>query len=285
MKRPVSGATVVAGVVGAPVTHSLSPILHNAWIAAAGLDAIYVAFAPSEQAFASFVAGMRGGAVRGVNITAPFKALALAGATGASERATVAGAANLLIFEPDGEISADNTDGIGLLSAFAEQAPDFDPRSGPVVLLGAGGAARGAASALLEAGAPQVRIVNRSRERGAALAGVLGGKSVCFDWSEAAAAFDGVSAIINATPAGRNGGESIRVPLDRAPPGAVVMDMTYRPLKTAFLRDAEAGGLVTVDGLAMLIGQAVPSFLGLFGLEPPPIGVRRLALEFMELQG
>jgi shikimate dehydrogenase len=275
---------MVAGVVGAPVTHSLSPTLHNAWIARAGLDAIYVAFAPTVAAFASFAEGMRGGAIRGVNVTAPFKEDALAVCDIATERAIAAGAANLLLFEPNGEISADNTDGIGLLSAFAEQAPGFSATNGPIVLLGAGGAARGAAAVLLEAGAPQVRIVNRTAERGRALVRLLGERSRFFGWHDAAEAFEGASAIINATPAGGAGGEVHQAPLKRAPSSAVVMDMTYRPLKTALLRRAEEGGLATVDGLAMLIGQAAPSFRSLFGLEPPSIDVRRLALDVLEAQ-
>jgi shikimate dehydrogenase len=283
-RRSVTGATIVAAVVGAPVTHSLSPALHNAWIAAVGLDAIYVAFAPTAAAFGSFTEGMRGGAIRGVNVTAPFKEQALAVSNVATERAIAAGAANLLIFEPAGEIAADNTDGVGLITAFAEQAPDFAASHGPVVILGAGGAARGAA-ALLEAGAPQVRIVSRSTERGQGLARLLGERSIWFDWGDMAGAFDGASAIINATPGGREDGEALRVPLDRAPSSAVVMDMTYRPLKTALLREAEASGLATVDGLAMLIGQAAPSFRRLFGLEPPPIDVRRVALDILGTEG
>jgi shikimate dehydrogenase len=285
MTRLVTGATVVAGVVGAPITRSLSPTLHNAWITGAGLDAIYVAFAPSVATFISFAEGMRGGAIRGVNVTAPFKEQALAVSSCATERATAAGAANLLIFEPTGEISADNTDGFGVLSAFAEQAPDFAASHGPVVILGAGGAARGAATAFLEAGAPEVRIVGRSSERGRALTGILGERGAYFDWREMAAAFAGASAIINATPAGWDGGENLHAPLQHAPASAVVMDMTYRPLKTAFLRSAESSGLTTVDGLAMLIGQAAPSFQRLFGLEPPPIDVRRLALRGLEAEG
>jgi len=282
MIRPVSGATIVAGVVGAPVALSLSPILHNAWIRVAELDAVYVAFAPNPSEFVNFVKGMRGGTIRGVNVTAPFKEQALAVSDTATERAIAAGAANLLIFEPTGEVSADNTDGIGLLAGFAEQAPEFAATNGPIVLLGAGGAARGAATALLAAGAPQVRIVNRSNERGELLARLLGERSTYFDWCDLAAALDGASAIINATPAGRTGGEALRVPMERAPSSAVVMDMTYRPLKTALLLQAESRGLATVDGLAMLIGQAAPSFRSLFGLEPPPIDVRRSALDFLE---
>ena len=285
MSLRISGATRVAGVVGAPVTHSISPILHNAWIAAAALDAVYVAFAPTTEAFPSFVAGMRGGAVKGLNVTAPFKEQALAASDTASSRAVEAGAANVLVFEADGRIVADNTDGVGLLSAFAEQAPSFAAGRGPVVLVGAGGAARGAATALLAAGAPEIRIVNRSAERAQALAGLLGPRSVCFDWSDASRAFDGASAIINATPAGRDGDAGLALPLGEASADAVVMDMTYRPLITPWLRQAQARGLAIVDGLAMLIGQAAPSFEAFFGVAPPAIDIRAAALDFLEGRG
>ncbi|MBU2152420.1 MAG: shikimate dehydrogenase, partial [Alphaproteobacteria bacterium] len=159
----ITGRTVVAGVLGHPVAHSLSPVLHNAWLAAAGIDGVYVALAPTTETFAAFVQGQRGGgALRGVNVTVPFKEAALAAADAATDRARLAGAANLLLFDTDGRILADNTDGIGLLRAFEVQAPGFDPAAGPVVVLGAGGAARGAVAALLLAGAPEVRVLNRT---------------------------------------------------------------------------------------------------------------------------
>ena len=119
MTRRISGATVVAGVAGSPVKHSLSPLIHNAWIAAAGLDAVYVPFSPPADGFAVFARGLAGGAVRGLNVTVPFKETALEVATRATARAGAAGAANLLVFETDGAIVADNTDGEGLLGALA----------------------------------------------------------------------------------------------------------------------------------------------------------------------
>ena len=276
MKPDISGGTVVAGVVGSPVAHSLSPLIHNAWIAAAAIDAVYVAFSPPTDRFTMFIEGLRGGAVRGLNITAPFKEAALAGADGPSDRARRAGAANLLIFEGDGEILADNTDGEGLLAAFAAQAPDFDPAAGPAVVLGAGGASRGAAAAFLHAGAPEIRIVNRSAGRAEALAALLGAKGRAFAAADAADALAGANAVINATPA------DPPAPLDAVPAAAVVMDMVYRPLATAFLRRAAARRLRTVDGLAMLIGQARPSFAALFGCPAPNVDVRALALAALE---
>ncbi|HKR90447.1 MAG TPA: shikimate dehydrogenase, partial [Phenylobacterium sp.] len=149
MSRKITGATAVAGVAGAPVRHSLSPIIHNAWIEAAEIDAVYVPFAPCGDDFRRFAEGLRGGVIRGLNVTLPFKEAALSVADEFSARAELAGAANLLVFDEDGRIIADNVDGLGLLAAFTAQAPDFDPKAGPVAIVGAGGAARGAAAAFV----------------------------------------------------------------------------------------------------------------------------------------
>jgi shikimate dehydrogenase len=273
----ITGAALVAGVVGRPVTHSLSPLLHNAWIAAAGLNAAYVPLAPTAGRFAALAEGLRGGVIRGVNVTIPFKEDALACADEISERARLAGAANLLLFRDDGSIFADNTDGLGMLAALAVQAPGFDPKAGPAVILGAGGAARGAAAALVLAGAPDIRIVNRTADRAVALAADVGGSTRAVDLKGALA---GANLVINATSLGLNGGPGPDADLAEAPATAVVMDMVYKPLRTAFIARAQALGLRTVDGLEMLIRQAVPSFEAFFGVAPPAdLDVRALALK------
>jgi shikimate dehydrogenase len=265
----LTATTRLAGVVGHPIAHSLSPVLHNAWIEAAGLDGAYLAFRVVPDRFTAFVDGLRGGSLAGLNVTLPFKTDALAAADHVSGRAQAAGAANLLVFRQDGTVAADNTDGEGLLYAFARQAPGFRPDRGPAVLFGAGGAARGAAATFLAAGCPEVRIVNRTRARAEALSTALGGGIRIFDLADAAAALDGAAAIINASSAGL--GEAAAPPPDltAAPAHAVVMDMTYRPLRTPFLLAGAARGLATVDGLDMLIGQAMPAFEAFFGQKPP----------------
>jgi shikimate dehydrogenase len=282
-RPPVTGATVVAGVAGSPVRHSLSPLIQNAWLDAAGIDGAYVPFSPSTDGFAAFVSGLRGGTVRGVNVTIPFKEQALACATVVSPRARAAAAANLLIFETDGSIVADNTDGLGLLGAFAAQAPAFRVSAAPIVILGAGGAARGAAAALLAAGCPEVRIVNRTLAKAEAIADALTGRIITFELPDARLAFAGAGAVINATSAEMNGGQGLGAPLEATPDACVVMDMVYKPLVTPFLHWARTLGRPTVDGLAMLIGQAAPSFEAFYG-QPPPIGVhvRALALKALE---
>lgn len=280
MRPALTGATVVAGVVGSPVRHSLSPLIHNAWLAGAGIDGVYVAFQAVEERFPALLEGLRGGAVRGLNVTLPFKELALDAADRPTSRARAAAAANLLIFEADGTIVADNTDGIGLLGAFAAQAADFDPQAGSVVILGAGGAARGAAAAFVEAGAPEVRIVNRTEARGEALARSIDGPVAAYPWRGAAHAFEDAIAVINATSAGLAGEGVVAVPLEATPPEAVIMDMVYKPLITPFLARAAELGRRTVDGLEMLIRQAQPSFEAFYGAPPPTqVDVRRLALQ------
>jgi shikimate dehydrogenase len=274
-----TASTVIVGVVGAPVAHSLSPTIHNAWIEASGIDAVYVAFGPMVDRFRFLIDGLRGGVVRGLNVTAPFKEMALEAADRASDRALAAGAANLLVFDSDGGIRADNTDGVGLLHAFGEQAPGFDPRSGPVVLIGAGGAARGAAVAFLSAGAPAIHIVNRSDDRGESLARHLGPKGRFFPLDSCREAFAAASAIINAASAELHALGPVAQAMPSAPPTAVVMDMVYRPLRTAFLERAVEVGLATVDGLAMLIGQAAPSFEQMFDRPPPIMDIRALVLK------
>lgn len=273
----ITGAAMVAGIIGRPVTHSLSPVLHNAWIEAAGLNAVYAPLAPTAAGFRALVDGLRGGVIRGVNVTIPFKEEALAAADQASDRARLAGAANLLLFREDGTIFADNTDGLGMLGALATQAPGFDPKAGPAVILGAGGAARGAAAALFLAGAPEIRIVNRTADRAEALARDIGPTVSAV---AAKGAPIGANLIVNATSLGLGGGPGPDIDLALAPKTVVVLDMVYKPLRTEFLRRAAGLGLSTVDGLEMLIRQAVPSFEAFFGRAPPAgVDVRTLALK------
>ena len=268
MRARITGAARLGGIVGNPVTHSLSPVIHNAWLEAAGLDATYGAFSPRDAAgFDALVAFGRAGLLAGVNVTAPFKEQAFASADVVSGTAKASGSANILVFS-DGQVFADSTDGEGLIWALAQQAPRLSLRGATAVMLGAGGAARAAVSALSAAGA-RVRIVNRTRERAEALARDLGGS---VEVGEADTAFEGAALVINAL--------SVRPELDPGTldPTTVVMDMTYRPVRTPFLTAAERAGLSTVDGLDMLIGQAGPSFRAIFGVEPPDLDPRPLLL-------
>jgi shikimate dehydrogenase len=276
--RLLTGKTLVAGVVGNPVAHSLSPRIHSHWIEKLGLDAAYVPFPVPEGGLARFVDAMRGGVIRGVNVTIPFKEDAKTIAHDTDVLSRRAGASNLLLFHADGSVEGRNTDGFGLTEAFRRQAPGFDFAAGPVVVLGAGGAARGAGAALVAAGVPEIRLVNRTWARAAGLAEAFP-YTYPFEWADMARAFDGANAVINATSGGLNGRDDIDAPVEALPGAAVVMDMVYKPLETGLLRAARTRGLRTVDGLSMLINQAVPSFEAFYGVAPPlDDEVRALAL-------
>lgn len=267
----ITGAAIVAGIAGNPVAHSLSPVIHNAWLAAGDIDGAYVPFAPADAAgFEALVAAGRAGLIMGLNVTAPFKEQAFALADTATPAARLTSSANILTFEA-GRVLADSSDGVGLMRGLKEQAPDLDVAGRPVVMLGAGGAARAASGALVEAGA-EVRIVNRSHDRAQALAADFGPSVRVM---AAPDAFDGAALIINAL--------SVSPEIDFAliAPGTVVMDMTYKPLATPFLTAARARGLPTVDGLSMLIGQAAPSFEALFRRPPPSLDLRALLMSHL----
>jgi shikimate dehydrogenase len=266
----LSGRSLVAGVVGAPVRQSLSPVIHNGWLAACGIDGVYAPFALHPDRFEAFIEGLRGGGVSGFNVTIPFKARALAVADVADEAAKAAGAANLLLFRADGTVEARNTDGLGLLAAFQDQAPEVEFQDAAVVILGAGGAARGALGALLDAGVSRICILNRTEARARALADLFGPRVEAAPLAAAGSVFETARVLINASAAGLEGGACPILPLNRLRPSAVVMDMVYKPLQTPLLRQAQDLGFATVDGLAMLIGQARPSFEAFFGQPAPP---------------
>lgn len=258
---------MVAGIAGQPVTHSLSPVIHNAWLEAAGLDGAYVPFAPRDAAgFEALVAAGRAGLIQGLNVTAPFKEQAFALADQVSPAARAVASANILVFEK-GRILADSSDGVGVLHALKAQAPQLDLDGAEVVMLGAGGAARAGTGALIEAGA-RIGILNRTQARAAALAADQGPSVRVVD----ASTLEAADLVINAL--------SVRPDVDLAvlKPSAVVMDMTYRPVVTPFLQAAQARGLATVDGLAMLIGQAAPSYQALYRQVPPVLDLRPLLL-------
>ena len=270
----ITGAALLAGIVGRPVAHSLSPVIHNAWIEAAGMDAVYAAFAPpDEAAFDLLIEAGRAGMIHGLNVTAPFKGQALARADEASDTAQACGSANVLGFR-DGRVRAHSTDGEGLLQALAEQAPAFDLTAGPVLFLGAGGAARAAVAALLAGGAPEVMILNRTRERAQALAETFDHRVRVA--KENPADLAGARLVVNA----------VSGPMDfdfsRTPQAVAALDMTYKPLETPFLLAARARGLAGVDGLGMLTGQAGPSFAFIFDRPPPDLDPREVVLAHLK---
>jgi len=272
-----TGAAMVAGVVGHPVHHSLSPFLHTAWLRDLGLNGVYAPFAPKdEHAFDRLVLSCRSNGIKGLNVTAPFKEQALALADTVADSARRCGSANLLTFDDDGYVHAQSTDGHGLVRAFQLQAPTCDLSAGPVVVMGAGGAARAAVAAMLDAGCPDVRIVNRTLARAEELVFAFQTGMTAYELCDVDRAFTGAVAVVNAASGGP-------LPLfDALTTDATVMDMTYRPLRTNWLLAAAEKGCATVDGLNMLIEQARPSFEAFYGVVPNPVfDIRGLALDFL----
>jgi shikimate dehydrogenase len=264
--------TIRAGVAGWPIAHSLSPVIHGAWIRAAGLDAAYTAIGPeTDDRFRDLIEQVRQGALRGLNVTAPYKEIALALADEASDTARACGSANLL-WQDAGVLRADSTDGYGLRAALTEQATALEGMGRAAVVLGAGGAARAAVHVLGQTFS-EVRVLNRTAARAEALiAAVQPHCPARLTLGDVAA---DAALIVNAL--------SVPPELDLTTlaPDAVLMDMTYRPLMTGFLRAGAERGHTVVDGLAMLIGQAQPSFATLFGVRPPDVDVRAEALRVL----
>jgi shikimate dehydrogenase len=258
----------LAGVIGHPIAHSRSPALHGFWLRRYGVKGHYI---PMDVAPADLETTLRHlpkiGFV-GLNVTLPHKEAVLKIADVITDRAALIGAANTLIFRKDGKIHADNTDGAGFVANLRQNAPHWVPAAGPAAVFGAGGAARAVVAALIEVGVPEIRIANRSRPRAEALRADFGAKLVVYDWVQAANMLEGAATVINTTSLGMAGKPEFRVPLDAIEPGAVVNDLVYNPLKTAFLAEAEQRGATIVDGLGMLLHQAAPGFERWFGPTP-----------------
>lgn len=265
----VTALTRLAAVIGNPVRHSLSPVMHNAWCKALQVDAVYLALEASTGTFESLVRGLAASGAAGVNVTVPFKEQALAIADQASPAATRSGAANTLVFR-EGAIVADNTDGAGLLADLGQRAPDWLQHTGQTVILGAGGAARGIAAALLADAQTEPLVVARRSEQAEALCADLGGGRAV-PWSDLEGALDGAGLLINATPLGLGGRDPLKLELSRLASGATVYDTVYVPRETALLADARACGLSGLDGLGMLVGQGAMAFERFFGVRPDPV--------------
>lgn len=258
----------LAGVIGSPVAHSRSPLLHGYWLRRYGIQGHYIPMDVSQGNLESVIRALPLAGFVGCNITIPHKESVLAFADTVTDRAALIGAANTLVFRRDGRIHADNTDGYGFTANLRQNAPDWKPASGPAAIYGAGGASRAVIASLLEIGAPEIRLANRTKVRAEALRTEFGAKVVVMDWVQAGNMLDGAVTVVNTTSLGMVGKPEFRVPLDALSPKAVVTDLVYVPLRTRLLAEAEAIGCTVVDGLGMLIHQAVPGFERWFGHKP-----------------
>ena len=259
----LTGHARLAGIIGWPVTHSRSPRLHGFWLQRHAVDGAYVPLAVRPGDFATAVRGLAAAGFAGANVTQPHKRAAFALCDAVEPSAQHAGAVNTMVFR-GGHITGSNTDGWGFLANL--RAHGVDPAAGPVLLLGAGGAARAIAAGLLETGVP-VTIANRTPDHAAALAADLPGLRV-LPWEQRNEALSDHALLVNATSLGMQGQPPLALDLEYAGPALAVADIVYVPLETPLLSAATARGLRAVEGLGMLLYQAVPGFRTWFGVDP-----------------
>jgi shikimate dehydrogenase len=267
----------LAGVIGSPIAHSKSPQLHRHWLKTYGIQGHYIPMDVAVEDLEQVLKTLPKMGFVGVNLTLPHKEKVMEIADLITDRATLIGAANTLIFRKDGKIHADNTDGYGFIENLKTGAPQWNPRSGPAAILGAGGAARAVIASLLDAGVPEIFLSNRTRVRAEKLQKDFGNRVQVYDWLQAGNMIDDVSLLVNTTSLGMIGKGELRVPLDGLRSHTVVTDLVYAPLKTKMLATAEEYGCVTVDGLGMLLHQAVPAFERWFGRRPEVDSATRAA--------
>jgi shikimate dehydrogenase len=264
----LTGKTKIAGIMGWPVSHSKSPALHGYWLAEHGIDGVYVPFPVQPENLRSALKALPVLGILGVNLTVPHKEDAVALMDEITPAARRIGAVNTVKVIAHGRLLGDNTDVAGFMANLLQHAPQWDARGGPAVVLGAGGASRAVCVGLMDAGCPEIRLVNRTPERTKNLARAIGGKITGLAWEKRDEALADAALLVNTTTLGMDGQPPLELDMARLPDNAVVTDIVYTPLETALLGTARARGLVAVDGLGMLLHQAVPAFATWFDVRP-----------------
>lgn len=270
---------VLAGVMGWPVAHSRSPVIHNHWIAKHGLKGSYVQLPVKPENLEDAIRGLKALGFAGCNVTVPHKVRAMELMDELHPVARRMQAINTIVVREDGSLYGMNNDGAGYVQSLRDADAAWRGDTGPVLLLGAGGAARAIVVALLDEGAPEIRICNRTRDKAQALADEFGPKVKVLDWAEREDAMAGVSLLVNSTTQGMHGQSALELRLDALPAQALVSDAIYIPLETPLLAAARARGHRTVNGLGMLLNQARPAFKAWFGVMPEITPELRAAIQ------
>ncbi len=263
----ITGRTRLAGVIGSPVRHSLSPVIHNAAFAAAGLDWVLVALEVVPGGAAAALAGMRAFGIAGLSVTMPHKDDVAAAVDVLDPAAAALGTANTVVLQPDGRLAGYSTDGAGFVESLHDAG--VDPVGMTVAVLGAGGAARSVIDALARTGAGRIAVVNRSADRAAVAAALGGDRGFVGDSTDIAAA----QLVVNATSIGM-GTTDAPCDLDLINAGQIVADLVYHPLETTLLAAARACGAQAIDGLGMLVHQAALQQQLWTGVRPDPVAMR-----------
>ena len=268
-----------AGVIGYPVAQSRSPRLHGYWLERYGIPGTYITLPVKPGDVETALRGLAALGFAGCNVTLPHKEAAFRAMDRVDDLAKRMGAVNMVVVEADGTLSGYNKDGSGFIENLRDGKPGWRGDEGPVVVLGAGGAARGIIVALLDEGVRDLRLLNRTRARAEQLAAEIPGPITVLDWSERHTALAGAALLVNTTNQGMYGQPALDIALDDLPTSALVCDIIYNPLQPPLLAAAAARGNPTVNGLGMLIHQARPAFKAWFGVDPEPTAELRAILE------
>lgn len=256
-----------ACVIGWPVEQSRSPLIHGYWLRRYGIDGAYTKEAVAPDSVRGFLGSLEMRGLAGCNVTIPHKEAAFAVAAERESSAMATGAANTVWLE-NGRLHAANTDTYGFMTHLSRTAPKWAGRDAPVSVLGAGGAARAIIYGFLQANAGEVRVFNRSSERAEVLAQHFGPRVRVGPWDKRSEGSSDAAVLVNTTTAGMKGDGDPGIDFSGFDDRTVVADIVYVPLETCFLRAARTHGLATVDGLGMLLHQAVPGFAKWFGVLP-----------------
>jgi len=270
---------VLAGVMGWPVAHTRSPAIHNHWIAKYGLKGAYVQLPVQPERLEAAIRGLAALGFAGCNVTVPHKESAMRFMDELHPAARRVAAINTIVVQADGRLLGMNNDGAGYIQSLRDADATWRGDAGPALVLGAGGAARAIVVALLDAGAPELRITNRTLERAQALAEDFGDRVKVVPWAERNEAMAGVSLLVNTTSLGMHGQAPLDVALDALPLETMVSDAVYIPLETPLLAQARVRGHRTVNGLGMLLNQARPAFQSWFGVLPDVTPELRAAVQ------
>ena len=259
---------IIAGVLGNPIAHSKSPILHQFWLKQNKIKGFYIPLKVSENDLEMTLRNLPKIGFSGVNVTVPHKESVMSLAKIKTERASLIGSANTLTFLPEGGFKADNTDGYGFMKNLEEQAPVWNPKKAKVLVLGAGGACRAVIGALLESGVEKLHVTNRTQKRAKDLQVFFNSQIELIEWSEKEELLKNVNTVINATTLGMVGSDELQFSLSKANENTTIVDLVYNPINTPLLVEAHKKGCQVVNGIGMLLHQATPGFKEWYGVKP-----------------
>jgi shikimate dehydrogenase len=270
---------LLAGVMGWPVMHSRSPLMHNYWLRQHNLAGTYVPLAIRPEGLAAALRGLHPLGFAGCNLTIPHKQEAMKIVDEVDAQAKSIGAISCVVVRPDGSLAGTNNDCYGFIESIRQEQPGWDADTGPSVVIGGGGGARAVCYGLAQAGAREIRLVNRTFDRGKRIAEEFGGPIEALPWEQRHEALEGAAMVVNTTSQGMAGQSALDIRLDKLPARALAVDIIYVPLETPFLAAARKRGNPTLNGLGMLLHQGRPAWKAWFGIEPEVTAELRAVME------